>query len=152
MLVMVWPPVALTNSLLMNKPVGSVIFFPLGAVRSTCRFAILYMLETEKCLVESDAKTGDDTLQDCAKEDVEDKKPKRGAVERKSTRFISHAIDKRQAHSDPTPTHGVDGRSRKVFPQANILPSPTVSYSIAGAELRGRKQKKPSGGQLLVGA
>lgn len=30
-----FPPEAFTNSLLMNKPVGSVNFFPLGAVKST---------------------------------------------------------------------------------------------------------------------
>ena len=38
MLVIVWPPVALTNSPLMYRPVGSVIFLPLGAVKFTERF------------------------------------------------------------------------------------------------------------------
>lgn len=47
MLVIFWPPVALTNSLLMNRPVGKVIFLPFGAVRSTLRFAILEAAEVE---------------------------------------------------------------------------------------------------------
>lgn len=39
--VIVWPPVALTNSLLMKRPVGKVIFLPFGAVRSTLRSAMM---------------------------------------------------------------------------------------------------------------
>ena len=50
MLVIFWPPVALTNSLLMNRPVGRVIFLPFGAVRSTLRSGILeaVIIETQR--------------------------------------------------------------------------------------------------------
>ena len=47
MLVIFWPPVALTNSLLMNRPVGRVIFLPFGAVRSTLRSVILEAVDIE---------------------------------------------------------------------------------------------------------
>jgi hypothetical protein len=39
--VIFWPELDLTNSLLMKRPVGKVIFVPLGAVRSTERFDIV---------------------------------------------------------------------------------------------------------------
>lgn len=45
MLVIFCPELALTNSLLMKRPVGRVIFLPLGAVRSTLRSAIVDRLE-----------------------------------------------------------------------------------------------------------
>ena len=47
MLVIFWPPVAFTNSLLMNRPVGKVIFLPFGAVRSTLRSVILKAVDLE---------------------------------------------------------------------------------------------------------
>ena len=54
MLVIFWPPVALTNSLLMNRPVFKVIFLPFGAVRLTVRSDILrFLLELNNRLKEA---------------------------------------------------------------------------------------------------
>ena len=47
MLVILSPELDLTNSLLMKRPVGNVIFFPLGAVSSTFKSAILENLVCE---------------------------------------------------------------------------------------------------------
>lgn len=50
-LVIFSPELDLTNSLLMNKPVGKVIFVPLGAVKSTERFDIVTGVKSLKCVV-----------------------------------------------------------------------------------------------------
>ena len=58
-----WPPVALTNSLLMKRPVGSVIFFPLGAVRLILRSVMLKdLVEEQKCLLDSEILSLEGTL------------------------------------------------------------------------------------------
>jgi len=51
MLVILSPELDLTNSLLIKRPVGRVIFLPLGAVRSTLRSDILERLEKKRMSV-----------------------------------------------------------------------------------------------------